>query len=186
MMQHSILGVVLAGGQSRRMGVNKAELVYQGITLLELAQVKCRDSVVSDVIISGPQPQGVKDTTPFSGPASAVFDVALSPRCNGFSHVFALPVDMPLFDTPLIDGLIGQLQSCQDSVYFEDYFLPIVLSVEQCRRVGDAVAKLANCSVRRLIDLTQARAIPLPSHIDASVLANVNTPVQWRQLTDNN
>ncbi|MBR2894704.1 MAG: molybdenum cofactor guanylyltransferase, partial [Oscillospiraceae bacterium] len=92
-------GVILAGGMSRRMGKNKAELSLMGETLLERQVKKLRALGIQDILISGSDDQdlpGVRkvcDVYPKRGPLGglhAALQAAKHPCC------VVLSVDVPL------------------------------------------------------------------------------------------
>lgn len=61
-------GVVLAGGSSSRMGVNKAELSYQGMPLAQWQAEKLRGIGLTEVLISGYGAGMIPDDIPGKGP----------------------------------------------------------------------------------------------------------------------
>ena len=92
-------GIVLAGGLSRRMGQNKAELRLNGKTFLELQIDKFRELGIEDVMLSGadcPALPGVRvipDEYTGRGPLAglhACLRAAVNPAC------LVLSVDVPL------------------------------------------------------------------------------------------
>lgn len=92
-------GIVLAGGASRRMGQNKAELVLNGKSLLQLQVNKLRSLGIEDVMLSGigcpslPGTRVIPDKFPGKGPLAglhACLRAAKNPAC------LALSVDVPL------------------------------------------------------------------------------------------
>lgn len=92
-------GIILAGGASRRMGQNKAELVLDGKTLLEWQTDKLRALGMEDIMLSGagcpvlPGTRVVPDEFPGSGPLAglhACLKAAQNPAC------LVVSVDVPL------------------------------------------------------------------------------------------
>lgn len=92
-------GTVLAGGASRRMGQNKAELVLDGKSLLQIQVDKLRSLGIEDIMLSGagcpslPGTRTVPDEFPGKGPLAglhACLRAAKHPAC------LALSVDVPL------------------------------------------------------------------------------------------
>jgi len=57
--------IVLAGGQSRRMGSDKATLVVDGMTMVERVQSVLVSAGVSDIVVAGPT--GVPDSADDAG-----------------------------------------------------------------------------------------------------------------------
>src|SRR4030042_96373 len=103
-------GLILAGGQSRRMGRRKAELILQGETLLArtLRQVRplCDRllvSVAAGTSLVLPGVEVVPDAYPGRG---AIIGLASGLRAAGES-VLALAVDMPFLNLELLRHLIA-------------------------------------------------------------------------------
>ena len=92
-------GIVLAGGASRRMGQNKAELVLNGKTLLQHQVDKLRALGIEDIMLSGtrrpalPGTRAIPDEFPGKGPLAGLYaclKAARNPAC------LVLSVDVPL------------------------------------------------------------------------------------------
>ncbi len=101
-------GMILAGGASRRMGRNKAELVLGGKTLLQWQADKLRGLGIEDVMLSGagcPVLSGTRvipDEFPGSGPLAglhACLRAARHPAC------LVVSVDVPLVPAWALVGL---------------------------------------------------------------------------------
>ena len=112
-----VSGIILAGGRSRRLGVDKTTLVWppgnpKGHTLLEHTagklQLVCAEVIVVGYRAERPLPEGVRafpDSYPDAG--------ALGGLCAGLEearneHALAVPVDMPFLSLPLLEWLIAQ------------------------------------------------------------------------------
>jgi molybdenum cofactor guanylyltransferase len=108
-----VAGVVLAGGQSRRMGTDKADIVFVGARLIDIARDALKRVGCSAVFVSGRsgESDGIPDRAAGNGPAHAMLD-CLDFIGDDYRGALFLPVDMPLLEainlTPLIrktDGL---------------------------------------------------------------------------------
>ena len=95
-------GIVLAGGASRRMGRNKAEILFLGRTMLRWQVEKLQEIGIQDILISGktgedlPGTRVVPDKLPSRGPLGglhACLEEAEHPQC------LVLSVDVPLIPT---------------------------------------------------------------------------------------
>jgi molybdopterin-guanine dinucleotide biosynthesis protein A len=99
--------LILAGGDSRRMGQDKASLVLQGKTLLEHVTTTMRQ-VFSKVIVSVRQPRvGVElpqvcDEVSASGPLAGLVAGLAQAKTP---WVFAVACDMPFITPALVQGL---------------------------------------------------------------------------------
>ena len=119
-----VTGIVLAGGISSRMGVNKAELPFGEATMLDHQVEKLKKLGLCDIIISGPAelrsegarivPDTFADAGPMGGLASAL-SAARNPLC------LVVPVDAPLIPLKTLEQLIAAArQSCSRIVLLED------------------------------------------------------------------
>ncbi len=105
-MRPGLVGYILAGGRSSRMGQDKSAMLLGGTTLLELAARKLRP-ICTEVVVVGPALEGVRnlaDRHMGCGPLGGI-ETALS-ETKGDWAVF-LPVDMPLLPAGLLRALIA-------------------------------------------------------------------------------
>jgi FdhD protein len=108
-----VTGVILAGGQSIRMGRNKALLDYQGRPLIE-AVFRTVSSVFSEVLVVTNTPEAfdflpcpkIPDIYPGKGSLAGIH-AALS-QCRT-PRIFVAACDMPYLDGETIRGLAGLL-----------------------------------------------------------------------------
>lgn len=104
MMAQRVLGVVLAGGQSRRFGSDKALAHIAGRSLIARAQASL-ERQCDAVIVAGRDP-GVADRPGAGmGPLGGLNGALHHAASHGFDVVLAIPVDG--FDLPA--NLIGEL-----------------------------------------------------------------------------
>jgi molybdenum cofactor guanylyltransferase len=95
-----ILGVVLAGGKSSRMGRDKATLIHSsGVTFLEYA-ISRLAQITPDVAASGRITDqaniiSIPDQTPALGPAMALWSAIKFAKQVGFAAIIITPIDMP-------------------------------------------------------------------------------------------
>lgn len=106
-----ILGVVLAGGRSSRMGRDKALLEHaSGVTFLDYAIGRI-SPLVAAIATSGRRVDSntvecVPDQTPELGPAMAVWSAVLFAKQRQFSAILVTPIDMPDLETMHLQRLI--------------------------------------------------------------------------------
>lgn len=106
-METDILGVVLAGGKSSRMGTDKAAIEFDGATFVERA-VSVLASVFAEVVVAGvssvaPTVHVLPDRLPGHGPLAGL-DAAFS--YAGGRSVFVLALDMPFVSSSTVHALI--------------------------------------------------------------------------------
>lgn len=170
----TIAGVILCGGKSRRMGVDKAGLTFEGRTWLEVAAHTLTTTGVQTILYSGRPdlPGGIADPTPDTGPAGGIAAALhhLSGRCD---QALFVPVDMPELPPEALTLLAAHPGA---GAFFAGDPLPFAL------RLGPAVAETAQAfvttaerspSVRVLLAHLGCMEIPAPPGL---VLRNLNTP----------
>ena len=161
-----ILGGILAGGQSRRFGSDKAEALFEGKALLDHVAAALRPQC-AELVIAGREWPGIISVTdvpesglgPLGGLAGAL-DYAYR---NGFDAVLSCGCD--LLGLPL--DLAKQLG--QDPAILDD--LPIIglWPADLAYTLAEWLADPANRSVYRFADHIGARRVPTPPSI-----ANIN------------
>lgn len=156
--------IVLAGGQSRRMGRDKAVLRLAGKSFLDHALRLARDCGADDIVILGRDDHALarKDRRPHAGPAASLCcytDTLVAPTRH-----LVLPVDMPL----LTPEQISPLLSCAHGGYYESHYLPFVATLKKgIRPAGN-----------KMTDLLRALAVPSHPLPDMwhHAFANINSP----------
>ena len=170
-MNGGVAGIVLAGGQSRRMGRDKVLMPYKGRPLIDHMIALLQQVPTDDVIISGDVPgyDAVPDAHPDGGPARALADIVNADKTHaGFLIV---PVDMPaLSPEPL-----RLLMDVAEGAYFTTRPMPAY--------TPNVAVKGNIDSMRDLLDHAGARAIDLPDSM-ADEMINVNTPEEWQSFTE--
>jgi len=164
-----IVGVILAGGRSSRMGQNKALLDYGGIPLLEHMIHLVKKAGIKRVLISG-LVQGyecIPDDTPFEGPAKAILTVLHTVKDSG-GFLF-VPIDMPLLEPEILKFLMIQ----KGGGYYRGWPLPVYLA--------PPYQKSNESSVRGLLEDFHINPMDLPN-LYLPTMANINTPPEWKKV----
>jgi molybdopterin-guanine dinucleotide biosynthesis protein A len=165
------LGVVLAGGRSRRMGTDKALLRWQGRTWLDRARRLLREAGAERVIVLG-RPEaadGLADPVPGGGPAVNL--AGLMARLAPGTRLLVVPVDMPALDAAVLADLAGRPAGGTP----RGCVLPAVVIVP------GAPVRPAGDSLRALWAALALPAIDLPA---GAVPGNVNTPADLVALQE--
>ena len=169
-----LLGVVLAGGRSRRMGRDKALLAFDGGTLLQ-HQVRLLEPLCARVVVSGAYPgfDCIADARPDAGPLAGL--PAAGAEWRG--AVLVLPVDMPLMSAEALTELVQAVRAA----HFEGHPLPAFFpDAAALGAVADSLLAGEDRSVRALHRHLGSRVLPLR---DPAAFANANTPADWRRVT---
>lgn len=157
-----LTGILLAGGQSRRFGSPKGDVVFEGETLRERAWRLLGEACEERLLVG---PGGLDD--PGTGPVAAI---AAGLRAAKYEVAVAIPVDMPLLTAEALRTLAA---ACR------------VAAVAQAGPMPCAVARRAlpafESGERRLRSVL-AGLDTAQIELDGRLLANVNTPDEVDRL----
>ena len=125
MSENNILGVVLAGGKSKRFGEDKSKVMLNDKTLLEHTIDKIKSKFNKIIIVSNNKI--VKDYTTINdcidgqlGPLVGVLSAMKWIKKNNFSYkwIATFPCDTPFFNISLIDKFIEVSRQKKNLLYF--------------------------------------------------------------------
>ena len=109
LINSDITGVILAGGQSRRMGFNKAQAEMHGESMLIRMIDKLKEITQTIVVSSGnvsypniPYPQ-IPDEFPQCGPLGGIYSVL---KVSSTSLNLVVSCDIPLVSIPLLKYIV--------------------------------------------------------------------------------
>lgn len=116
-----ILGVILAGGASRRFGADKCAALLGGRPLLEWVAERARPQVELLLLNSNDPAIGerftlfeqITDCAPREGPIAGILAALAEAERRSFTHVASFACDTPFFPTDTVAQLLGALQSSQ-------------------------------------------------------------------------
>lgn len=175
-----IIGLVLAGGLSSRMGQDKATLRIDGDgrTLLERTVAVLRAAGAEPVAVSGTREGGIPDRWPAAGPVGGIAS-ALEGLPDG--EWLVVPVDMPRLGNEVLAPLLGE--HTKTVTCWQDHPLPMRLTMNASTRetLAGFMTRLGpECSVSALQARLGTTTLPLDG-IDTRWLVNCNTPDEWRE-----
>ena len=181
------LGVVLAGGQSLRMGTDKGRLRWRGQSLIEDAIQRLRMAGCARVLVSGDYPEyaHVRDQTADRGPLGGLASVA---SIAAETRWLVIAIDQPIVDAAmlrrLLEGLTaGSAQGRMVCRYGEEQ-LPMALLVDASTRAWLQAAVTGDAghrSLKALQEKLRIHALASDAAIRAA-LRGANTPEEWRAL----
>ena len=105
-----LTAAVLAGGQSARMGWDKASLLLDGVPLLKVMTdraASCADEVLVVGRTGFPDLAGVRFVPDLGGPPSSMRGLHAALTHARGEFVLLLPCDMPFFDVGLVEHMKG-------------------------------------------------------------------------------
>ncbi|SPM35872.1 Molybdopterin-guanine dinucleotide biosynthesis protein A, partial [Mycobacterium rhizamassiliense] len=187
----SLAGVVLVGGESRRMGRDKATLPGPGGvgTLAEyvVGVVAQRCEPVFVVAATGQpvppvQARVLRDEIQGMGPLPATGRGLRAAAEAGARYAFVCAVDMPLLTADLIDDLVHLATETDAEVVMpwdgRSHYLASLYRTDLADRI-DALVAAGERKMSALIDASDAQQIVLP---DSRPVTNVNTDADFRAL----
>ena len=191
----ALAGVILVGGESRRMGRDKASLPVpgsaggSGATLAELVAGVVAQRCEPIFVMAAPgQPvpavQGrvIRDEVRGLGPLSATGRGLRAAAEAGAKYAFVCAVDMPLLTVELIDELIQLAIETNAEVVLpwdgRSHYLAAVYRTDLADRV-DALVAAGEYKMSALIDASDSQQIVLA---DSRPVTNVNTNADLRAL----
>jgi molybdopterin-guanine dinucleotide biosynthesis protein A len=195
MIFSDILGVVLAGGASRRMGHDKALLPWTGTTLAHRA-AEVLSEVCGDVVIAGPDElaladvETVADLFPGLGPLAGLH--AGLERAAG-KAIFALACDMPFVGVDLVRHLATLADTGVEDATAEGAWVAAGDSGTQplCgvyaphgRPVAEDRLRAGELSVLGFLEAIRGVAVPVSAELDfyrPELLLNLNRPDELRE-----
>ena len=175
-----IFGVVLAGGQARRMGgADKALLPLAGRPLVAHVLARLAPQVAQVLISANGDPARFSDfacevlaDAASQGPLSGVLAALERAAALGATHVVSCPVDTPFLPQDLVARLAAAgtltLARAPDGDHPACALWPVTLAPALAAYLAEGEAK-----VTRFADLHGATRVPFP---DASAFLNLNTP----------
>ncbi len=192
------VGVVLAGGQSKRMGTDKALLTdKQAKTCLQNTLDRLVAIGLKKIVISGDRHRDsfsassdvdirvVSDLTSDSGPLAALDSVLqqLVVQQQIPKQLLIIPVDMPYLKA---DYLIRLLQTdASVSCCFKDFLLPLKLTLNehswQAIKHCLSESNSRKHSIKNLYYQIPHSQLPLTA-AEHYFFQNTNTPEQWQQF----
>jgi molybdopterin-guanine dinucleotide biosynthesis protein A len=186
-----LAGVVLCGGRSRRMGVDKATIEVGGSTLLERAISRLRE--VCDPVLIAPGDlhlasfgyEIVEDAVPGAGPLAALVAVL---RRGPHPLIAVVAVDMPWLDPALLRLLAARVGDHDVAVCETDRGVEPLHAVYQTSALGPAEAAMRgpdrsqHGQLGRQDVLTVAEREWRGAGIDPRFASNVNTQADLDDL----
>ncbi len=170
-----MIGIVLAGGLSRRMKQDKAALPHPlnpQQSLLDFALEQLLKAGCDKVMVSGDKFGGLADRFIEKGPLAGIFSAIEHMPDKRF---LVIPVDMPLLDHALLQELIDYAK-LDHHVYFSESQFPMVITADDSiRHYLEQVLQNDNAdrSIKQFFEVIGARAVNCS---EPDKLLNTNTP----------
>lgn len=176
-----IVGIILAGGQSVRMGSDKALLGVDGETLLDKARNYLSECNVTDILVSGHKAVGdIPDLIEQGGPVAGILASLQYVDNKNVSGLIFVPLDMPMLRADIVNRLLIQGQLHKQVCCYHNHFLPLYVPVNS-KAVIAAQYTLdeANGSIKTFVNKSSGVTLALPK---GDFFININTPSDWEQF----
>jgi molybdopterin-guanine dinucleotide biosynthesis protein A len=185
--------IILAGGQSARMGRPKAELPFGGVTMLDHI-VSEMMRVFDELVVAVAKPRfygwetflsrSLVDREPGQGPVAALADALAEIR---FDRAFVCSCDVPLVDGDLARKLSDMLGDDDALIPHVDGKLQMLHAVYR-KTCGNVLATMRTAGEHRLhkiVNFAKVRIVPEDEihALDPELLSffNVNTPEDYQR-----
>ncbi|MEM0911766.1 MAG: molybdenum cofactor guanylyltransferase [Pseudomonadota bacterium] len=170
----NVVGVVMAGGNSSRMGRDKALVSLGEHTLLDIAVNKLKSLPLHDVQVSRNKSEEgfIQDVIPNKGPLSSIHAACLK---NPQYDLLFLPVDLPLVSADLLMKLVETGTNSNQHVSVAQNNLPLFLknTDETVVILENQLNQTQNFSMMRFFDSVNIKHIPCKNQDE---LININSP----------
>ncbi|ADY56953.1 Molybdopterin-guanine dinucleotide biosynthesis protein A [Syntrophobotulus glycolicus DSM 8271] len=179
-------GLLLVGGNSSRMGRDKAFLEIRGIPVLKKS-LKVLSGVFAEVLISARDGEMyeefgfkvVKDLFPGKGPLSGIYSGL---QASNYNYVFAAACDMPFLSPEAIIKLAGETEDYDLVMPYASGRLHPLHAFYHQRLQGTAFKHLreGRLSLSALAGESNTKIFRFEEY--AGSLTNVNTPEEWNEI----
>lgn len=188
----TLTAVLFAGGESRRMGVDKATLVINGEPLWSRQLRLLRELEPQQVMISArsrpawcpPEIEVALDAEPSRGPLSGLAAVLAAITTT---HALVLAMDLPLIEVDVIRGLWAACEMEGGAVPIHGNFFEPLCAIYPASASGTVNAALAsdNYSLQAVMHELRlrklVRTIPISS-VYRPIFLNLNSPAELLTL----
>ncbi len=167
----SVLGAILAGGESRRFGSDKADALLDGDTLIARVRASLEAQVDAVVVVGGTP--GIADRPHAGlGPLGGLNAALHHARAEGYDWVVSVPCDAPLLPDDLVARLLADGPSYAAA-------MPVIgrWPAALADRLDAFVATDPRRSMRGWAEAVEAVAV------DVGAIVNVNTPDDLARLS---
>jgi molybdopterin-guanine dinucleotide biosynthesis protein A len=186
---------ILAGGQSRRMGRDKALLEIDGQSLLQHTVEKARQVAVEVMVVGRPCPDNwpaefnaircIPDERPGEGPLGGLFS-ALHALPHTYEKVLLMACDMPLLSAEALRWLVRQGENnpgahgviVSHNTHWEPLF---AIYRREVLPLVESQLAMERRALHALIGAGDFHIVEAPTWLQPQ-LANANTPQDWQSL----
>ncbi|MFM2483982.1 molybdenum cofactor guanylyltransferase [Celerinatantimonas yamalensis] len=176
------ISIILSGGQSRRMGQDKALLALGETTLID-CQYQRLQQLGAPVWISGDYPNYpcIGDQSPASGPLAGIGSAMREFRLQA-QALLVIAVDMPLLTAKVLQQFLALTHQHQQCIYLQQAIFPIWLPLSDgTLRTTYECEQSGHFALKPWLNKLNAKVI---QWAEPMALTNTNTPEQWQQAIE--
>lgn len=190
-MSYIIIGVILAGGKSTRMGRDKGLLLWKGRTLIESIQTEL-ESACREVLLISDYPEhkslGIsvyEDVVKGKGPAGGIL-TALEKSNSDYCLIVAC--DMPFLNRNLFEFLINNIDKEYDVItpVFNDVLQPLCsIYSKSCSKVIKDFINQEQLAMIEIIKSFNVKYLSIGKELgffSQNLFSNINTAVDYDNL----
>ena len=182
----AILGAVLVGGRSTRMGRDKALIEIDGVRLVDRTAAVLRDAGCDVVVAVGPPGltglvEHVADLHPGEGPLGGIITALECATARGCAAALVVAVDLPALDAPTLATVIAAAEAPRAFdrpsavVATAEHREPLIaVWTVSCLDPLRVAFEAGTRSVHRALDAVDVVEVPVADH----PVRNANTPDQ--------
>lgn len=181
--------ILLAGGHSSRMGVDKAGLMLDGQSLLDRSLSLLKAVGSERILVSGREgyEDSVADILPHCGPPGGLYacldSLAREAQLKDFP-LLLIPLDMPCLDESCLKILLSHMEGAT-ACHFEGEIFPCVLRASEPLKqhlqnlFHESPEPGGKRSMRAILEFCKARSVP-KGQLPADLFKNINTPEEYQ------
>ena len=188
--REDITGIILAGGQSKRMGTDKAFLILKGQTFMTHTIAALETVAHKVIIVANDEKYDVfgkerfGDIIPDAGPLSGLYTGLYH---SNTTYNLVLGCDTPLVNEKILQLLLDHIEDAYDAVQFESDGHTMPLLAVYNKSCQDKCLELLESGERRLqrsvTSFFNTKTVPLAEHLKPYVL-NINTPEDFNKTKE--
>ncbi|MEX3017025.1 molybdenum cofactor guanylyltransferase MobA [Gymnodinialimonas hymeniacidonis] len=154
----TVPGVILAGGQGRRIGGDKAQRLLAGKPLWRHVHDRLAPQV-SELVINGPDPLGslpvIADKVPGLGPLGGILAAMTWAESLGADNVLTVAVDTPFLPADLVGRLSEgpgiAVAETQDGLHGTTALWPVYLSADLAQALDRGTRKVTDWAAEHTV-----------------------------------
>jgi molybdopterin-guanine dinucleotide biosynthesis protein A len=186
----SLIGLVLAGGESKRMEQNKSLIAYHGkphwIHLFHLLEKKCESCYISTSVKNAYLYESkpvIIDTLSGYGPISGIISALLKNKNNA---ILVVACDLPLLDEETLDQLLNERDASKMGTTFlnpDSNYLEPLITIYEPKALQIMLSMLAQgytCPRKMLMQ----NDVKILKPKNSSALKNINYPQEKEEIME--